>query len=51
MKMIGQKFNFHSGENAIAYTNSSDIAENKFYNLKGTIERVGGKVDALWPTT
>ncbi len=39
MKIIIQKFNFHSGENAITYTNSSDIAEEKFYNLKGTIER------------
>ena len=36
--MIGQKFNFHLAENAIAYTNSSNIAE-KIYNLKGTIER------------
>ncbi len=35
----------------IVYTNISDIVVKIIYNVKGTIERVGEKVDAMWPTT
>jgi hypothetical protein len=37
-------------EHNIAFTNITDIATKQFYNLKGTIERVGEKVDAMRST-